>query len=165
MIQPKMPGDDMAPSPALSDMGCVGRLVEFGETEDGRYLITLLGVMRFRVAGEREASTPFRQIAADYRPFVGDFRQETEPEIARKRLTAALKPYLDQRDMKTDWRAVMEAPAETLINTLAMLCPFAPAEKQALLEATDLGHRADILIALLEMANASSPAPGGKPVH
>jgi Lon protease-like protein len=165
LIQPKTPGEDMAPHPPLSNVGCVGRIVEYSETEDGRYLITLLGIVRFRVSGEREVRTPFRQVAADYTPFAADFLSDDEPDIPRKRLTAALKPYLDQREMKTDWRAVLEAPAETLVNALTMLCPFEPAEKQALLEAPGLTERADILTALIEMANASSPAAGGKPIH
>ena len=164
LIQPKTPGEDMAPHPALSDVGCVGRIVEYSETEDGRYVITLLGLARFRVAAEREMQTPYRQITADYTPYAADFRTDDEPEIARKRLTTALKPYLDQREMKTDWRAIIEAPAETLVNALAMLCPFEAAEKQALLEASGLQERAEILTALIEMANAS-PSAGGKPVH
>jgi hypothetical protein len=165
LIQPKTPGEDMAPHPPLSDVGCVGRIVEYTETEDGRYLIALSGIVRFRVAGEREVGTPYRQVAADYASFAADFQSADEADIARKRLTSALKPYLDQREMKTDWRAVLEAPTETLINALSMLCPFEPAEKQALLEAPGLKERAEILTALIEMANASSPATGSAPVH
>ena len=165
LIQPRVPGEDVTVHPPLSSVGCLGRIVEYSETEDGRYLITLLGIIRFRVAAERDVTTPFRQVAADYAPFAADFRAGDEPDIARKRLTAALKPYLDQREMKTDWRAILEAPAETLVNALAMLCPFEPAEKQALLEASGLKERAEILTVLIEMANASSPTSGGNPVH
>lgn len=162
IIQPKFPGEDMAPRPDLCDVGCAGRIVEYAETDDGRYVITVLGIVRFRVAGEREGTAPFRQVAADYAPFVSDFQSEPEPTIARKRLTSALKPYLDQRNMKTDWRAILEAPAETLVNALCVLCPFEPGEKQALLEAPSLTQRAEVLTTLLEIANASA-TPGGSP--
>ena len=83
--------------------------------------------------------------------------------IARQRLFAALKPYLTERSMQTDWKSIEDAPAEMLVNALSMLCPFEASEKQALLEARGLAERADTLIALIEIANASSPTAGGKP--
>jgi Lon protease-like protein len=160
MVQPKVAGSESGRRPpVLSGVGCAGRIVEYSETDDGRYLITLFGLSRFRIAGEREADTPYRQVAADY--YAGDFAQERAPEIARKRLIGALRPYLQDREMQTDWSAIEDAPAETLIDALAMLCPFDPAEKQALLEAANLKERADALIALLEMANAASSSAGG----
>lgn len=166
MVQPRTPGEDMAPNPPLRDVGCAGRIVEYSETEDGRYLVTLAGIARFRIREEIEASTPFRQVAADYGAYARDFDSNTTEDIPRERLLSALKPYLDQRDMRTDWRSVSEAPAETLINALCMLCPFGPAEKQALMEAPELTQRTETLIALLEMANAESGnSGGGQPFH
>jgi Lon protease-like protein len=166
MIQPKIAGQDMATKPALSDAGCVGRIVEYSETEDGRYRITLLGIARFRVAGERVTRTPFRQVAADYQPYADDMNAADDTPIPRERLLAALKPYLKEREMKTDWGSIEEAPAETLINALSMICPFEPRDKQALLEAPHLKDRAEALIALIEIANASSPASSGRqPIH
>jgi Lon protease-like protein len=166
MIQPKNAGEDTAKKPALSDTGCVGRIVEYSETEDGRYLITLAGVARFRVAGERQANTPFRQVAADYELYIDDMNATSDAPIPRERLLAALKPYLKERDMKTDWSSIQEAPAETLVNALSMICPFEPRDKQALLEAPALKDRAEALIALIEIANASSPASSGRqPIH
>ena len=166
MIQPKIPGaEETEDRPALSGAGCVGRIVEYSETDDGRYLITLLGITRFRVASGHGADAPFRQVAADYAPYAGDFLPGEAPGFARERLTKALKPYLAERDMKTDWSAIEEAPVETLVNALCMLCPFDPAEKQALLEAPSLCERADALVALLEMANASVTPAGGTPLH
>lgn len=157
MVQPKIPNTEKRTRPQLSDVGCVGKIVEYSETDDGRYHITLLGLSRFRISGERESDTPFRQVAADYALYASDFHAETEPALARERLVSALRPYLQEREMQTDWPAINEAPEETLVNALAMLCPFSPAEKQALLEAPTLKARADALVALLEMANAQSP--------
>lgn len=166
MIQPKTAGEDRAKKPALADAGCVGRIVEYSETEDGRYLITLAGIARFRVAGERQANTPFRQVAADYELYVDDMNTAGEMPIPRERLLAALKPYLKEREMKTDWDSIQDAPAETLVNALSMICPFEPRDKQALLEAPKLKDRAEALIALIEIANASSPANSGRqPIH
>jgi Lon protease-like protein len=166
MVQPKAAGEDMAAKPELRDIGCVGRIVEFSESEDGRYLITLAGIARFKLREEFDVSTPFRQVAADYGPYARDFDTDVSEDIARERLLTALKPYLDEREMRTDWKSVMEAPAETLVNALCMLCPFGPSEKQALMEANGLRERAETLTALIEMANAGPAGSGGsQPVH
>lgn len=159
MIQPRIAGDDMAVKPALCSVGCVGRIVEYAETEDGRYVITLLGVARFNVAKEIEGETPYREVAADYAPYAVDLGSDHPVSIGRKRLIEVLKPYLEDRDMETDWHAIDEAPVDALINALSMMCPFDPAEKQALLEAPGVDERAETLIALLKMANASPMAP------
>lgn len=166
MIQPR-DAEDRAARPALADVGCAGRITSYAETEAGRYLITLTGLARFRIAEECNVATPFRQVLADYAPFAGDlFAVELEPAIAREKLTAALKPYLEGRKMQTDWRSIEEAPVELLVNALTVLCPFAPNEKQALLEAPGLTERAEMLIALIEMANAAAARPaGGHPIN
>jgi Lon protease-like protein len=164
MIQPRTQGEDMAKKPALADVGCLGRITEYSETDDGHYLITLTGIARFHVSGERELGTPFRQVAADYASFIRDLSStEDHPPIARGRLLAALKPYLSDRAMQTDWKSIEEAPPEMLVNALCMLCPFEPNEKQALLEAPSLKERADALVTLIEIANASAIPSGGKP--
>ena len=155
MIQPTEP-EEKTLKPALSAIGCAGRVTGFRETDDNRYLITLTGICRFRVAEELKADTPFRQVQADYAPFAGDLAEGRDGEFPRERLLAALNDYLARRDLKADWRSVMNAPAETLVNALAMLCPFEPAEKQALLEAPGWPERVNTLLALLEMASASS---------
>ncbi len=173
MIQPKVPGEeeDAAKKPALASVGCAGRIVEYSETDDGRYLITLLGIARFRVAGERDSETAFRQVGADYSEFVRDLKLEpeavSESAIARDKLVMALKPYLTEHSMQTDWKSIEEAPVETLVNALSMICPFDAREKQALLEARTLKDRADALIALLEMSNAGVPVTRGPkdPLH
>jgi Lon protease-like protein len=155
MIQPQEP-EDQTLKPKLTQVGCAGRITGYRETEDGRYLVTLSGICRFRVAQEVAVATPYRQIVADYTPFAGDLSEGEDEAFPRERLLDALNAYLKQRELKADWRSVMNAPAETLVNALAMLCPFEPNEKQALLEARDWPERVSTLLALLEMAGAAS---------
>ena len=158
MIQPSEP-EEKTLKPALSQVGCAGRLTSYREAEDGRYLITLTGICRFKVAEELAVDTPFRQVRADFAPFAADLATSEDSDFPRDRLIGALKAYLTRRDLKADWQSVMSAPAETLVNALSMLCPFEPAEKQALLEARDWGERVAILVALLEMASAAANGP------
>lgn len=150
MVQPKV-HEDKEMRPPLSSIGCAGRITSYQETDDGRYVIALTGICRFRIAEERDVATPFRQVTADYAPFAADLVGSDYEEFSRERLMSALKSWLTQRELKVDWQSVMSAPAESLINALAMMCPFEPAEKQALLEAPDLAERGDTLVALLEM--------------
>ena len=161
MIQPRSPGSENTANPPLADVGCLGRITEYSETEDGPYLVTLSGIARFAVRSERDLGTPYRQAVADYSRFAGDLLSMEYPAIARGRLLAALKPYLSGRAMQTDWKSIGEAPAGALVNALCMLCPFEPNEKQALLEAPGLKERADTLVTLLEIANASATPSGG----
>jgi Lon protease-like protein len=154
MIQPSEP-EERTLKPALSQVGCAGRITGFKETEDNRYLITLTGLCRFRVASEIAAETAYRQVVPDYSAFAGDLVVDEQSDFPRDRLIAALKDYLTRRDLKADWRSVINAPAETLVNALAMLCPFDPAEKQAILEAPGWNERVATLVALLEMSGAT----------
>lgn len=156
MIQPTE-NEDVVLKPRLSQVGCAGRLVGFRETEDNRYLITLQGLCRFRLTGEMETSTAWRAGTCDFAPFAGDLAQRPDEEVPRERLLAALKSYLSSRDMQADWKSVMTAPAEALVNALAMMCPFDPAEKQALLEADSFQARTRTLLALLEMDGGTGP--------
>lgn len=166
MIQPRLEKDSAA-RPELMDVGCIGRITSYSETDDGRYLITLSGIARFRITHEIEAGTPYRQIAADYASYLRDLTADETDDLPRARLVSALKPYLGERKMKTDWDQIADAPAETLVNALSIICPFEPAEKQALLEVQDLRGRAETLIALLELANAAAAASttGGRQVN
>jgi len=154
MIQP-VQHEDSVLTPALSRVGCAGRITGFRETDDGRNLVTLTGICRFTAAEELAVTTPFRQIRPDYAPFLGDLVADSASDFPRDRLLVALKSYLSQRDLKADWRSVMSAPPETLVNALALLCPFQPAEKQALVEAPGWLERVDTLVTLLEMSAAS----------
>jgi Lon protease-like protein len=152
--------EDMILKPKLSRTGCAGRIVSYRETEDNRYLITLEGICRFHVAAELPVDTAFRQVETDFSPYAGDLTgTDEETGFPRERLLDALKAYLNHREMKADWRSVVSAPAEALVNALAMMCPFEPAEKQALLEAPGWVERVSTLVALLEMAGPDSGAP------
>ena len=155
MIQPTEK-EERSLKPALSAVGCAGRITAYTETEDNRYLITLTGVCRFRVEQELDAGTPFRQVKPDFSLYIGDLVADNNQKFPRDRLLTALKDYLNRRDLNADWQSVMSAPDETLVNALAMLCPFEPAEKQALLEAHDWIDRVDTLVALLEMSGTLS---------
>jgi Lon protease-like protein len=154
MIQP-VESEDTVLRPKLSQVGCAGKIIAWRESDDNRYLITLAGLARFRVKEEISALSGYRQVACDFKPFAGDLAQESEDgDFPRERLLAALKDYLSRRDMKADWKSVMTAPAESLVNALAMMCPFEPAEKQALLEAPNWIDRVSTLVALLEISTA-----------
>jgi len=139
--------------PNLARIGCLGRLTSFTETVDERYLITLTGVCRFAVAAELETATPYRQVRPDYAPFESDLHPASGEEgFDRLRFLAALKAFLDRRGLAMDdWEAPKTAPAENLVNGLAMMLPFSAGEKQALLEAADLNERREALIALMEI--------------
>jgi Lon protease-like protein len=150
MIQPTE-NEETVLRPGLSQVGCAGKIVGFRETDDNRYLITLSGICRFRLTGEMATSTAWRAGNCDFAPFAGDLAQAPDEEVPRERLLEALKTYLSSREMQADWKSVLTAPAEALVNALAMMCPFDPAEKQALLEAQSFQDRAGTLLALLEM--------------
>lgn len=162
MIDDAMAGDRMIgmiqPSggprtlPSLSGVGCAGRITSFVETSDGRYLITLTGICRFRPATELPASGPYRQVQADYLSFSEDLAgPDGEEALDRQAFLAALRAYLEARSLEVDWETARNAPPEALINSLAMALPLDPAEKQALLEAGDLAARARTLEALLRI--------------
>jgi hypothetical protein len=162
MIQPDAahPGPDKD-KPHLFTVGCVGRMTQFAESGDGRYLIQLTGVARFRIAEELAVTTPYRQCRADYQPFIGDFTaRKGEEEVDRKALLRALTSFLKANNLKADWDGIENAPNEALVNALAMMSPYGSAEKQALLEAPDLKTRAEILVAVTEIELAKSKAPG-----
>jgi len=150
MIQPQDGAGD-AGDPPVYRTGCMGRITEFRETEDGRYLISLLGCARFDIAAEPPRDGLFRIVVPDWSRWHGDLA-ESEPEFDREQLIQALKPYFRRHGITADLASIGTAPAERLISSLAMLCPFTPSEKQALLEAADGTARAKLLIALIEMA-------------
>lgn len=162
MIQPTE-HEDTARRPPLSKVGCAGVITSFRDSDDARYMIVLSGVCRFRIGEELAVSTPFRQVRPDYSSYLGDLVANGSNEFPRQRLIGALKGYLAQRDLKADWDSVMSAPPETLVNALAMLCPFGPAEKQALIEAPGWKERVETLMVLLRMASA--PATGNSSLN
>jgi Lon protease-like protein len=145
----------------LQAVGCATRLSAFQEQSDGRLLITLTGICRFDVSGEAESDTPYRKLSVAYDRFADDLVAARGAEdVPRARLLAVLQRYLQARNLKPDWEAIEQSENEDLVNGLAIAGPFAPPEKQALLEASTLADRAAALIALAEMELAS---PAGKP--
>lgn len=153
MIQPS----DQVPNPVpdgaeVYQTGCAGRIISFEETHDGRYLITLRGVCRFRIAEELPLMEGYRRVTPDFATFHQDFEEPVENRIDRARLLDAARAYLHFRDATTDWSAVASASDQMLVNSLAMMCPFEPREKQALLECADFADQSDMLVTLLEMA-------------
>ena len=166
MIQPEPAQRKSDVRPKLYRIGCVGRLTQFGETGDGRYLIELTGVARFAIAEELAVTTPYRQCRADYAPFADDFvARSGEDAVDRKALLAALASFLKANDLKADWEGIENAPNEALVNALAMMSPYGAAEKQALLEAPDLKTRAEILVAVTEIELAKAGTEGEPPLQ
>lgn len=160
MIQPAT-GDEKEAQPELADVGTVGRITAFQETDDGRYMITLTGVSRFDMVRELEAETPYRQALVDYEPFASDFAPAMAHSIDRAFLIAKLKSYASLHGFNVDWDSVEQAPTETIINVAAQICPFDSVAKQALLESVTLEERNQTLIALLDWdAAADQNRPG-----
>jgi Lon protease-like protein len=151
------PDDQLAPlgpdKPALMSIGCAGRLTSYTETLDGRTLITLTGIVRFRIVRELETTTPYRQCAVDWEEFADDLKPEFGADaVSRERLLDILKQYLDTHGLQADWRTIKLSTNETLVNSLSLISPYGPREKQALLEAKTLEDRNQMLIALTEVA-------------
>jgi Lon protease-like protein len=154
MIQPSLDGAMREDGePQVCQVGCLGRITSLAETGDGRYLVALQGVCRFRVASELQVKTPFRQCRIV--PFVADLGEEQGAgEINRPALLKAFRAYIEANGLDADWESVSRAENAMLVNALSMMAPYGAAEKQALLEAPDLKTRAETLIAITEMALA-----------
>jgi len=161
MVQPADPNASLAGNPPVYPIGCAGLISAFRETEDGRFLITLTGVSRFRIAGELPLESGYRRVVPDWSGFTGDLAGEEEAEFDRPRLLQGLRTYFDRHKISANWEALQTVRGERLIASLAMVCPFEPSEKQALLEAADLGARARLLTAIVEMAGPGPAADGG----
>jgi len=163
MIQPR----EMGKKPACYDVGCAGKIVEYAELDDGRYLIALSGLCRFTVQEELPVTTPFRQMLVSYDGFEDTDLSATNERFLpdRSALVNALDQYLKKRDLACDWDAVEAADDESLVNGICMIAPFQPPEKQALLEAQDLFKRATLLHSLLEFDIAANETPGQHKPH
>lgn len=152
MVQPQADESAETGSRPLYGVGCVGRIVAFSEADDGRYIVTLAGLIRFRVAEELPLDAGgFRRVRPDFRPYARDLAED-EGIVDREGLLAALRDYFERFGLKTDWAAIEKAPNERLVTSLAMLCPFEPSEKQALLEASTLTLRAEAMTTILRLA-------------
>ncbi|QJF49895.1 LON peptidase substrate-binding domain-containing protein [Roseobacter ponti] len=149
MVQPnEVPG---RAGTGLHTIGCAGRITQFSETEDGRYLITLGGVSRFRVLKEIEGFTPYRRCDVRWDGFDRDLGpDEKDPAFSRPVFLELLERYFDARELSADWDTLKEADDELLINSLSMMLDFDPEDKQALLEAPSLSTRRETLVTLIE---------------
>ena len=164
MVQPDGRGATDQAGPALYRIGCLGRLSSFSETEDGRLLITLTGVARFRITQELPlAPGGYRRVHADYTSFAADLATSEATPLDRPALLDALRPYFQARGIDANWDAVEQTPDTMLVTTLAMVCPFDPPEKQALLEAAEGLERANMLVTLLRMGAAANAPIAGRP--
>ncbi|MHC8508065.1 MAG: LON peptidase substrate-binding domain-containing protein [Rhodospirillales bacterium] len=162
MVQPKSMEEESPKGAAeVYSVGCLGRIAEFSEADDGRFLITLSGMNRFRAVREAEGSRGYRRMAVSYAGFEADMKEDDDLDIDRDRLLDALKKYFIGREIGADWPAIQDASNLTLVISLSMACPFDPREKQALLECATSKERAELLAALLTMAShASGERPG-----
>ncbi|ALG70768.1 peptidase S16 [Azospirillum thiophilum] len=162
MIQPLDPVC-RAREPAVYPCGCAGRITSFAEAEDGRLMITLTGVARFEIGREVEGARGYRRVVPDWRPFRSDMEHDPCGAVDRSRLLGALKSYFRVQGLSVDWKSIESTLDERLVNSLAMICPFTPSEKQALLEAPTLAERGKLLIGLVEMAILDSHDGDGPP--
>ncbi len=161
IVQPEPESGRQAATPGLLQVGCLGRITQFAETGDDRYILTLTGIARFRIAEELPVTTPYRQCRVGYDDYLIDFTARSgEDAVDRNALLKALRAFAKASELKIDWKGVNEAPNEALVNALSMMCPFGPREKQALLEAPTLKERAEVLVAITEIELARS---GGDP--
>jgi Lon protease-like protein len=166
MIQPDSAHPGSPDKPNLFRIGCVGRITQLAETGDGRYLMQLTGVSRFRVEEELTVATAYRQCRVTYAPFLDDFvARKGEEFVDRKAVLDALSAFLKANNLKADWQGIETAPNEALVNALAMMCPYGAAEKQAMLEAPDLKTRAEILVAVTEIELAKNKTDGEPPLQ
>jgi uncharacterized protein len=164
MVQPTDPrivGDN----PAVYPTGCAGRITSFTETDDGRFLITLTGISRFRIREELPLLDGYRRVVPEWSEFARDLDSEDAPGFDRDRLLRGLRTYFQHHKIEADWDAITSVPGERLVTSIAMVCPFEPNEKQALLEAPDLDERARLLTAIVEMAALNPANDGAAPRH
>ena len=149
MVQPR--GQAAKDGRALQSIGCAGRLTQFSETEDGRYMITLSGASRFRIREERTGFSPYVKADVSWDGFGRDLgKAERDEGFDRPAFLKLLKRYFESQELSTDWDSLEDAEEELLVNSLSMLCPFEPEEKQALLEAPTLQTRRETLVTLME---------------
>ncbi len=162
MVQPALNVAEAGPAGGpLSAVGCLGRITSFSETGDGRYIISLTGICRFRLLEEVETDrSPYRSFRIA--PFLADLSGEYDEEaVDRENLLRVFRAFLDANQLEADWESVERAGNRVLVNSLSMMAPFGPAEKQVLLEAPDLKTRAETLIAITEIVLAQGSAEGG----
>ena len=159
MVQPSDPRV-VADNPPVYPTGCAGRITSFSETDDGRFLITLTGISRFHIREELPLLEGYRRVVPEWQAFARDLTGDDEPGFDRDRLLRGLRAYFQHHRIEADWDAITSVSGERLVTSIAMICPFEPSEKQALLEAPDLNERAQLLTAIVEMAALNPPREG-----
>jgi uncharacterized protein len=165
MIQPDPNGAEAESGPGLYRIGCLGRVSSFNENDEGQYMITLTGLARFAVAAEIEMRRGYRRVRGDFSAFPTDLDLASRPiGVEREALVTALRSFFTHRGINANWDAIKRLPDDMLVVTLAMVCPFEPAEKQALLEAPDETDRASALLTLLQMGALAPDTQGGHSV-
>jgi uncharacterized protein len=163
MIQPDPHAAEAASGPGLYRVGCLGRVSSFSETDDGRLLITLSGLIRFTIDSELDMRHGYRRVRGDFSRYRSDLDEAPQPiAVEREKLIESLRGYFVCRKVDANWDAIRRMPDEVLVVTLAMACPFEPVEKQALLEAPTEAERAATLLALLQMGAAGAQMPPGQ---
>ncbi len=169
MVQPTDAGSESGISAGdeapLYPVGCMGRIVSFQETDDGRCLITLKGVCRYEIREELALRDGYRRVVPDFSAFRSDLTDRGESGTDRVRLIADLKAYFEQQGIEANWSAIEQTSDERLVTTLAMVCPFETHEKQALLESRSLERRAKLMIGLIEAALRSDDATSAAARH
>src|SRR6516164_5405730 len=166
MVQPNDPVVSDA-TPPVYPIGCAGRITSFTETDDGLFLITLTGISRFRIREELPLLEGYRRVVPEWTDFARDLEADENFGFDRDRLIRGLKGFFQHHQISADWDAIASTPVDRLVTSIAMMCPFEPSEKQALLEASDLDDRARLLTAIVEMAvlNRSSGGIGAGARH
>lgn len=153
MVQTREVPANQGSEPRLHSIGCAGRLTGFSETDDGRYMVTLSGVSRFRLRNEIESDSPYRRARVDWQGFERDQGgAEEDAGFDRAGFMDLLQRFFESLELSTDWESLGDADEELLINSLSMLCPFTPEDKQALLEAPTLTERRETMVTLIEFA-------------
>ena len=149
MIQPKKSGQ--LKKPDLYKVGCVGKITSFSETDDGRYLIILNGICRFKIIDEISSDNLFRECEVKYDDFLKDLNEKSE-EIKFSDLNLIfqnLKGLFKKQGYEINWKEIEKQSLDQTINTLSMASPFSLEEKQVLLESKDLTIRKDRLKEIL----------------
>lgn len=162
MAQPRDPAYD-GDAPDVYDIACLGRVIEHEEMDDGRWSLTLEGIIRFRILEELPLKDGYRRVRADYSEFSEDITKAVDTDLNRDGLLSALGAYLKVQGLGADQDAIGQLPDEPLVNALAMACPFLPAEKQALLEAPGFAERAELLEALMQLSMTPNAANDDEP--
>jgi uncharacterized protein len=164
MVQPSDPVVSDA-NPPVYPIGCAGRITSFTETDDGLFLITLTGISRFRIREELPLLEGYRRVVPEWTDFARDLEADENSGFDRDRLIRGLKGFFQHHQISADWDAIASTPVDRLVTSIAMMCPFEPSEKQALLEASDLDDRARLLTAIVEMAVLNRSSDGGAARH